>query len=154
MFFIAVAVSYPGLASKAIYSQLHILWPTLIAALACNVYITGLNQLQDIDIDRINKPWLPIPAGKLSVAQARTIIAISGMLALVAAGITNLVLFLLIGLIMMVGTAYSLPPLKFKRHHIAAAASILLVRGLLVNVGMLAHFSYSFTGKFSIPPDD
>jgi homogentisate phytyltransferase/homogentisate geranylgeranyltransferase len=63
------------------------------------------------------------------------------------------VLLVLIGVIMLVGTAYSLPPLKFKKHHLAAAASILFVRGVLVNVGMPVHFIYAFTGKLQVPAD-
>jgi homogentisate phytyltransferase / homogentisate geranylgeranyltransferase len=46
-------------------------WPvyawTLLAALGCNVFITGLNQITDREMDKINKPFLPIPAGRLSL---------------------------------------------------------------------------------------
>jgi|694.fasta_scaffold70169_2 homogentisate phytyltransferase/homogentisate geranylgeranyltransferase len=153
LFMIAGAITSPGISPENLNIHLPVLWPTLIAALACNVYITGLNQLQDIEIDKINKPWLPIPSGRLSINQARWIIAVCGILALVSAAFTNHVLLILIGVIMLVGTAYSMPPLKFKRHHLAAAASILFVRGVLVNVGMPVHFLYAFTGKLRVPPD-
>ena len=33
---------------------------TLLAGAAVNIYIVGLNQCEDVEIDRINKPWLPI----------------------------------------------------------------------------------------------
>lgn len=153
LFLIAVAVAFPDSSSGAIVGNLPVLWPTLIAALSCNIYITGLNQLQDIEIDKINKPWLPIPSGKLSIKQARWIIGLCGIVAMGSAAFTSHVLLILIGVIMLVGTAYSMPPLKFKRHHIAAAASILFVRGVLVNVGMPVHFLYAFTGKLQMPPD-
>ena len=32
-------------------------------ALLANVYIVGLNQLSDIEIDRVNKPELPLASG-------------------------------------------------------------------------------------------
>ena len=32
-----------------------------------NVFIVGINQLEDVEIDRINKPFLPIAAGDLTV---------------------------------------------------------------------------------------
>jgi len=32
---------------------------TLVAGLAVNVYIVGINQLEDVEIDRINKPFPP-----------------------------------------------------------------------------------------------
>src|SRR5437763_12757396 len=41
---------------------------TLVAALTVNVAIVGLNQLTDIEIDRVNKPHLPVAAGDLSPA--------------------------------------------------------------------------------------
>ena len=34
--------------------------PALVAALHSNVFITGLNQLSDVAIDRVNKPYLPL----------------------------------------------------------------------------------------------
>lgn len=125
------------------------LWlPSLLAALACNIYITGLNQWSDVEVDVINKPWLPIPAGQLTREQAMRIIAICGLLALVFAGFFSTGFLGLIVLIMSIGSAYSLPPLKFKRHHVAAAGAISLVRGLLVNVGFYLHFRYELTGVF------
>jgi homogentisate phytyltransferase / homogentisate geranylgeranyltransferase len=153
LFLISAAVVFPGINADILKENLPLLWPTLLAALACNIYITGLNQLQDIEIDKINKPWLPLASGKLGIKQGRIIILLCGIIALVSAGITNHVLLILIGVIMFVGTAYSMPPLKFKKHHLAAAASILFVRGVLVNVGMPVHFLYAFTGKLVVPPD-
>ena len=40
-----------------------------LAASSVNVFITGINQLEDVEIDRINKPFLPIAAGDLSPAR-------------------------------------------------------------------------------------
>lgn len=119
---------------------------SLLSAWACNIYITGLNQWSDVEVDVINKPWLPIPAGRLSRKQALNVVIVCGVIALAATlpfhpGFTGLIF-----LIMAIGTAYSLPPLKFKRSHILAAAAITLVRGLLVNVGFYLHFSYELSG--------
>lgn len=113
---------------------------SLIAALACNIYITGLNQWSDIDVDKINKPWLPIASGKLSLASALRIVMVSGLLALVVAACLSGFFFMLISAIAMLGTAYSLPPLKLKRNHFLAAAAITVVRGLLVNIGFYIHY--------------
>ncbi len=123
---------------------------SLLSALACNVYITGLNQWSDVDVDRINKPWLPIPAGLLSRAQALRIVLFCGVLALVAAAFFSGWFVGLIALIMGIGTAYSLPPLKFKRNHVLAAACISVVRGLLVNIGFYLHFHYELTGRWGL----
>ena len=32
-----------------------------------NLYIVGINQLSDIEIDKVNKPYLPLASGELSV---------------------------------------------------------------------------------------
>ena len=39
-----------------------------------NIYITGLNQITDIDIDKINKPNLPLASGDLSKQQGIAIV--------------------------------------------------------------------------------
>merc|ERR1712086_590406 len=39
----------------------------------------------------------------------------------------------------LLGTVYSLPPLRLKRFPLLAAASIVVVRGTLVNVGFYQH---------------
>ena len=37
----------------------------VLALLAGNGYIVGINQVYDVSIDKVNKPFLPIAAGKL-----------------------------------------------------------------------------------------
>ena len=39
----------------------------LVPSLLINIYIVGLNQLHDVEIDRVNKPYLPLASGDLSV---------------------------------------------------------------------------------------
>ncbi len=122
---------------------------SLLSAWTCNIYITGLNQWSDIEVDKINKPWLPIAAGTLSKENALRIVIICGVLSLASALCLSLPFFGLIATIMVIGTAYSLPPLKLKRHHVMAAAAIAIVRGLLVNIGFYLHFRYEMMGYWS-----
>lgn len=35
-----------------------------------NVSIVGLNQLYDVEIDKINKPYLPLASGEMTQSQA------------------------------------------------------------------------------------
>ena len=58
---------------------------SLLTALTCNIYITGLNQWSDIEVDKINKPWLPIAAGTLSKDNALRIVLVCGIISLAAA---------------------------------------------------------------------
>ena len=120
---------------------------TLIAGALVNVYIVGLNQLEDVDIDRINKPGLPIAAGDLSVSQARGIVAASGAAATVLALTQGWVELVAVVVAMAIGTAYSSPPLRLKRFPALAAASISIVRAVVVNVGVYLHFAASLGGR-------
>ena len=88
---------------------------SLISAIACNIYITGLNQWSDVEVDKINKPWLPIAAGTLSKKKALRIVLVCGFISLLSAVLLSFPFFLLILFIMSIGTAYSLPPLKLKK---------------------------------------
>jgi hypothetical protein len=38
----------------------------LLALLCGNGYIVGINQIYDVDIDAVNKPFLPVAAGRLA----------------------------------------------------------------------------------------
>ncbi|CAN0387979.1 unnamed protein product, partial [Ectocarpus sp. 13 AM-2016] len=43
----------------------------MVPSLLINVFITGLNQITDVEIDKVNKPYLPIPAGNLTSRAAK-----------------------------------------------------------------------------------
>jgi homogentisate phytyltransferase / homogentisate geranylgeranyltransferase len=126
-------------------------WLTLLAALACNVFIVGLNQLVDVELDKINKPYLPLAAGSMSRATATIIIKSSLLIALIAAYMASFSLLLLIGVIILIGIAYSVPPIQLKKHHLPAAICITLVRGLLVNIGMFIHFNTTINYQYQLP---
>ncbi len=117
---------------------------TLLACLALNLYVVGLNQITDVSIDRVNKPWLPLAAGSLSMAQGRWIVAAAGALALGLGLLGGPYLLLTIAPIMLIGTVYSLPPTRLKRHPVPAALSIAVARGVLANVGLALHYGQAF----------
>jgi homogentisate phytyltransferase/homogentisate geranylgeranyltransferase len=118
-----------------------LLGPTLFACLLCNVFITGLNQLVDVELDKINKPQLPLAAGELSLLHAKIIVIGSGTLSVVTAWLIQPFLGCLITCIAVIGALYSLPPVQFKKYHIWAASAIAIVRGPLINVGIAIHFA-------------
>ncbi len=114
---------------------------TWIACLCGNIYIVGLNQLEDVEIDRINKPYLPIASGEFSRRQGQVIVAITGILALLIAGLMGKILLAMVTISLAIGTAYSLPPFRLKRFPVWAAFCIFTVRGTVVNLGLFLHFS-------------
>lgn len=125
---------------------------TLIAALAVNVFIVGVNQVTDIEIDRVNKPYLPLAAGELSPQRARLIVAGAAALALAMALSQGPMETSAVVTALAIGAAYSLEPIRLKRYPILASASISLVRALVVNLGVYLHFSLAFTGEATVHP--
>ena len=122
-----------------------------IACLGGNVYIVGLNQLEDIEIDRINKPHLPLASGEFSRRQAYTIIGVSAAIALGLALIQGRFLVATIATSLVIGTAYSLPPIRLKRFPFWASFCILAVRGGVVNLGLFLHFNHRLGAGLMVP---
>ncbi|MDB9311550.1 homogentisate phytyltransferase [Spirulina sp. CS-785/01] len=119
------------------------LWQLAGAALACwcgNIYIVGLNQLEDVAIDRINKPDLPLASGAFSLRQGQIIVGVTGVLALLSAAFLGGWLLATVGFSLALGTAYSLPPVRLKRFPFLAALCIFTVRGGVVNLGLFLHY--------------
>ena len=87
----------------------------LASCLLGNLYIVGLNQLEDVAIDRINKPHLPLAAGEFTLHDGRWIVALAGLGALGLAALGGPWLLGLVVLSLAIGTAYSLPPIRLKR---------------------------------------
>lgn len=148
LYFIAIAL-YP------LSFNVNNLIPLITAWLAClngNIYIVGLNQLQDVSIDKINKPDLPVASGEFSYQQGQWIVGITGILAVSLALFSTPWLLLTIGVSLAIGTAYSLPPIRLKRFPFFAALCIFTVRGVIVNLGLFLHFRQSLTQEQVIPP--
>ena len=56
---------------------------TLMTCLALNIYIVGLNQITDVEIDRINKPRLPLASSEMTMRQGWIVVLLMGLVALV-----------------------------------------------------------------------
>lgn len=139
-------IAYATAVGNSIPSLFPILG-TWIACLCGNVYIVGLNQLEDVEIDKINKPHLPLAAGEFSRRTAQVIIAISGSLALLLAWLMGPFLVGMVAVSLAIGTAYSLPPIRLKRFPFWAALCIFSVRGAIVNLGLFLHFNWVLQGN-------
>lgn len=106
---------------------------TLMAA-ALNGASNGINQIYDLDVDRVNKPRRPIPSGRMSIREAAWVTAVLYALALLLAGIVNLQCFVLATAAALLTVIYSVPPLRTKRHAILANLTIAIPRGVLLKV--------------------
>ncbi|KAG8075133.1 hypothetical protein GUJ93_ZPchr0006g44026 [Zizania palustris] len=124
---------------------MKVLWgflEALSSALCMNVYVVGLNQLFDIQIDKVNKPSLPLASGEFSVATG-AVLVLTFLIMSFSIGIRSksapLICALLISFFL--GSAYSIdaPLLRWKRNAFLAASCILFVRAVLVQLAFFAH---------------
>lgn len=114
---------------------------TLLAGAAVNLFIVGINQVEDVEIDRINKPHLPIAAGDLPLGRAKLVVAVCAVLPILMGLTQGWVETLAVAVALLIGFAYSVPPLRLKRFPALAAGSISVVRALVVNLGVCLHFT-------------
>jgi homogentisate phytyltransferase / homogentisate geranylgeranyltransferase len=116
-----------------------------IPALFMNLYITGLNQITDVDIDKINKPYLPMAAGLLSQRTAIITVTVALLSSLYLGTHHAHAVYATPGLRValygsaLLGTLYSLPPFRFKRFPLLAAFCIVAVRGAIINAAFFTH---------------
>jgi 4-hydroxybenzoate polyprenyltransferase len=106
---------------------------TLMAAVL-NGASNALNQIYDLENDRINKPHRMIPSGRMSTREAGWLALVLYTLALVLAALVNVQCFLLAAAATLLTLVYSMPPLRTKRFAIGANLTIAIPRGLLLKV--------------------
>ncbi|NEP46293.1 MAG: homogentisate phytyltransferase, partial [Okeania sp. SIO2H7] len=116
-----------------------ITWFTCVCG---NIYIVGLNQLEDVAIDKINKPKLPLASGEFSRSLGEIIVAVTGIFALLLSLFQGPFLVATVWISLAIGTAYSLPPIRLKRFPFWAALCIFTVRGVVVNLGLFSHLQW------------
>jgi 4-hydroxybenzoate polyprenyltransferase len=119
---------------------LPVVWGALMAAVL-NSASNAINQIYDLDIDRVNKPKRPLPAGALSMAGAWRFTVLCFVLAWVLAFLAtppglegHRECFFIVLFTSVLVWAYSAPPLRTKRHGIWANVTIAVPRGLLLKV--------------------
>ncbi|TVU08323.1 hypothetical protein EJB05_41723 [Eragrostis curvula] len=114
----------------------------LASALCMNVYVVGLNQLFDVQIDKINKPTLPLASGEFSLATG-VLLVVAFLIMSIGIGIKSKSVPLMCALLVsfLLGSAYSIdaPLLRWKRHAFLAAFCILFVRAILVQLAFFTH---------------
>lgn len=138
----ATGVGRALLESPAALALLPALLPRAImgvlALLLGNLFIVGINQIYDVQIDQVNKPFLPMAAGMLSPRLAWVIVAASaaGGVAIVKTFFSELIFKLYLFGLTIGGPAYSVPPLQLKRFPLLAGLTIACCRGFLLNFGV------------------
>ena len=96
------------------------LFSAIVPSLLMNLYITGLNQITDVDIDKINKPYLPIAAGQMSLTRGIVVVVVSLIASLLMVRQANWPLQAVVVGSGILGTLYSVPPFRLKRFPLLA----------------------------------
>jgi 4-hydroxybenzoate polyprenyltransferase len=109
-----------------------------LCASLLNAGNNALNQIYDLEIDRINKPKRPLPSGRLTIRQVWTFTWITYAIALwlawlVAPGGRH-ECFWIVLVATVITFLYSAPPFRTKRLGIWANVTIAIPRGVLLKV--------------------
>lgn len=71
--------SFDELSARVVFCALQALAPALLM----NVCIVGFNQVCDVEIDKVNKPYLPLASGEFSLGVGQALVLTSGVASLV-----------------------------------------------------------------------
>src|SRR6185436_14174791 len=129
-----------GAAPREAWTTNLLLYPVigLVMAAVLNAASNALNQIYDLEIDRVNKPKRPLPSGRLSLDDAWvfTIVTYAAALVLawlVAPGGRHECFWIVVAATLMT-FLYSAPPFRTKRLGIWANVTIAIPRGVLLKV--------------------
>jgi len=115
----------------------YIVLPASLSLTLLNAASNALNQITDIESDRISKPYRPLPKGLLTVFQAFIASIIFYITSIIIAWFINIKFFSLVLLIVFFTITYSLPP-RFKKMLFLNQIWVAIPRGFL---GILAGWS-------------
>jgi 4-hydroxybenzoate polyprenyltransferase len=108
-FFVGATLAYgslPPFSIQLIYG--------IVAVSFCLLGTNLINQIADIEIDRINKPHRPLTSGKMSIKTATIITWLLYTGAVVASILASSMMLILTSIYIFLGVGYSLRPLRFK----------------------------------------
>jgi geranylgeranylglycerol-phosphate geranylgeranyltransferase len=138
--FASGAATAAGAAPREQWSAALLLYPAIgvVMAAVLNAASNAINQIYDLEIDRVNKPTRPLPSGRLSIDEAWTFAALAYATAFALAWFVTpgrgheCFWIVLCAAIMTV--LYSVPPCRTKRLGIWANVTIAVPRGVLLKV--------------------
>ena len=138
--FASGAVTAAGANPRESVSAALFIYPLvgLTMAAVLNAASNALNQIYDLEIDRVNKPGRPLPSGRMSLSTAWTFTLITYAVALVLAWFVEPggrhECFWIVVVAAIITVLYSAPPFRTKRLGIWANVTIAIPRGVLLKV--------------------
>lgn len=120
---------------------LEVLTPALIGAAMAAIFNAGsnaLNQIYDLEIDRINKPKRPLTSGRMTISEAWAFTWVAYALTLILAWFVapggRHECFWIVAIAVVATWVYSAPPLRTKQRGMWANITIAIPRGVLLKV--------------------
>lgn len=138
--FASGAATAAGAAPREAWNPDLLIYPLigLVMAAVLNAASNALNQIYDLDIDRVNKPKRPLPSGRLTIRDAWIFTLVAYVVALVLAWFVEPggrhQCFWIVVVATAITVLYSVPPLRTKRLGIWANVTIAIPRGVLLKV--------------------
>ena len=138
--FVSGAATAYGAAPRETWHANLLIYPLIgsLMAAVLNAGNNALNQIYDLDIDRINKPKRPLPSERLSIHDAWLFTWITYIIALALAWLVapggRHECFWLVLIAVICTYIYSVPPLRTKKRGIWANVTIAIPRGTLLKV--------------------
>ena len=138
--FLSGAATAYGAAPRETWRWEIVVYPLIgsLMAAVLNAASNALNQIYDLEIDRVNKPKRPLTSGRLSMRDAwrftRVAYAVALALAWLVAPGGRHECFWLVLLATFITILYSVPPARTKRLGIWANLTIAIPRGVLLKV--------------------
>ena len=138
--FASGAVTAAGAYPRESISAALFIYPLvgLTMAAVLNAASNALNQIYDLEIDRVNKPARPLPSGRMPLSSAWTFTMITYAIALVLAWFVEPggrhECFWIVVVATIITVLYSAPPFRTKRLGIWANVTIAIPRGVLLKV--------------------
>jgi geranylgeranylglycerol-phosphate geranylgeranyltransferase len=137
MCIIAASYFYNDISANLYLMFFSLILPASLSLALINGASNILNQITDINSDKISKPYRPIPKGLISKKEAVITTFVLYSLAITLAFIINIQFLLITSIILFFTVTYSIPP-RFKKRLFINQFWIAIPRGLL---GILASWS-------------
>ncbi|PYR72593.1 MAG: hypothetical protein DMF86_23110 [Acidobacteria bacterium] len=138
--FASGAATAIGAFPREVWRPSLIVYPLIgsIMAAVLNAASNALNQIYDLEIDRVNKPKRPLPSGRLPMTAAWAFTIAAYLVALALAWLVapdgRHECFWIVVIATAITVLYSVPPFRTKRLGIWANVTIAIPRGVLLKV--------------------
>jgi homogentisate phytyltransferase / homogentisate geranylgeranyltransferase len=124
----------------------------LVSLLAFNVAVVGLNQVYDLEVDKISKPYLPLASGSMKMNDAYVIIAFASLCSFIFLLVypSAISLWLLMAIAYLIGISYSIPYFKVRNSTFWPIVIIVSCRAIFFNLITFKYLSNIWTDSFLI----